>query len=120
MPNSLAALKLILFKFIINNKVLTIKVKNILYIFNINSNLLSTNIIYDKEHTIVIKNNEVKIHKKRRLIAISIQESNNLFRLNIDYRHSYTHLAKSISKTENLKLWYYKLGHLGINNIKVI
>jgi len=88
------------------------------------SNLLSAGIICEKGHTIVMKNRTVKIYKKRKLIAVGTQGLNNLFKLNLDHKQAYALLARStssnIAKLEDSKLWHYRLGHLGINNMKLI
>src|SRR5579871_1389668 len=95
-----------------------ITIMNVLHTPEIDSNLLSTTVIMDKGFDIVMKDRQVKIFKDDKIIATTIRDG-NIFRLNLN-KTSMNSVNLSSNDDNNLQLWYHRLGHLGIKNIRLL
>src|SRR5579871_6871456 len=95
-----------------------ITITNVLHTPEMDSNLLSTTVIMDKGFDIVMKDGQVKIFKDDKIITTTIQDE-NIFRLNLN-KISMNSANLSSNDDNSLQLWHYRLGHLGIKNIRLL
>src|SRR5579871_60122 len=95
-----------------------ITITNVLHTPEIDSNLLSTTVIMDKGFDIVMKDGQVKIFKDNKIIATTIRDG-NIFRLNLN-KTSMNSANLSSNDDNSLQLWHYRLGHLGVKNIRLL
>ena len=97
----------------------TLILDKVIHTPDMNCNLLSAGTILDKGYEIKMKNDYAFIIKDNKLIVSAFREG-KLFRLNLDYSNSYANIAKSITSEDDITLWHYRLGHLGVENIRLL
>src|SRR5579871_3456526 len=104
---------------LIKDKIKELILEDVIHTPDMDCNLLSAGVIIDKGFEIRMKENSTIILKEDKIIATTEREG-RLFQLNLDYTKSYAQITRGISTQEDLTLWYYQLGHLGVNNIKLL
>ena len=96
-------------------------VHDVLYVPDLSTNLISIGKLNKKGFKIVFEDDKCRIHLSQETIIECKQsaENDNLFELPMNEKEDdEKHALNTISKTNNWKLWHYRLGHLGEQNMK--
>ena len=98
----------------VNEKVIQIKISEVLSVPGLECNLLSVSKLEMKGFRIVFENGKGIISKNDSILAVAERNYKNLYVLNFYAGGTYAHLTESIS------LWHKRLGHLNYKSIKVL
>ena len=96
-------------------------VHDVLYVPDLSTNLISIGKLNKKGFKIVFEDDKCRIHLSQETIIECKQsaENDNLFELPINEKEDdEKHALNTMSKTNNWRLWHYRLGHLGEQNMK--
>ena len=91
-----------------NGGVNTLHLNNVIYAPKMDANLLSTITLYDRGYEISINTKGVEILKDGAIVANAVREG-RLFKLRVLSRSQ----ALAATTAESIRLWHYRLVHLG-------
>ncbi len=107
----------------LKGSIVDLEVHDVLYVPILSKNLISIGKLNKKGFKIVFEDDKCRIHLSRETIIECKQsaENENLFELPINEKEDdEKHALNTLSKTNNWRLWHYRLGHLGEQNMKIL
>jgi hypothetical protein len=110
---------------LVGGQQLTLQLLDVLYVPQISVNLISVAAL-DNDFKFVIKKGSISIYNTHNeLIAIAHRSTSNLYHL-IDVsaassnKVSNSVISALVSQVSNMDLWHQRLGHLGVDNIRLM
>ena len=94
---------------------LPIVLRDVLYLPDLDKNLLSVRAMVKPGATVEFQGNKCKITRNGKLLAVGKNERKLYLLQIVEDQHVY-----NAQKNSNLELWHYWYGHLGIDNVKVL
>ena len=101
-------------KAILDDHVQNISLRNVLYLPELDKNLLSVYAMIKLGATVMFEGNKCKISRNSKLLAVGDIQG-KLYKLRIGHEH--VNIAKDASNS-SLHLWHCRFGHLGMNNVR--
>ncbi|XP_046861886.1 uncharacterized protein LOC124455240 [Xenia sp. Carnegie-2017] len=101
-------------KAILDDHVQNISLRNVLYLPELDKNLLSVYAMIKVGATVMFEGNKCKISRNSKLLAVG-DIHGKLYKLRIGHEH--VNIAKDASNS-SLHLWQCRFGHLGMNNVR--
>ena len=92
--------------------------KNVRFIPSLRKNLISLGVLDDLGYTCIVKEGELKVCLRERLLFAGQKQSRNLFILKGEAQLGSTYIASSSMNFTNL--WHWRLGHVGEKTLKVL
>lgn len=95
--------------------------KNVMYVPDLNANLISVSAITDHGGEVIFTEKEVMIKKDREQILCGNKKENGLYEIKL-----YTNKRESEEKSyaahslDSIKIWHKKLGHLSFDGMKIL
>lgn len=87
-----------------------------IYVPELTTNLISVNAIINQGGEVIFTRNEVLIKKEGKIQLKGMKNRNGLYEVMLQRELTRSYLANN--KQENTKLWHWRLGHLGLHNMK--
>lgn len=92
------------------------ELRNVIYVPELTTNLISVNAITNQDGEVIFVKDKVLIKKEGKIRIKGVKNKNGLYEVMLQKELRRSYLANN--KTENTKLWHWRLRHLGLDNIK--